>query len=215
MRRFFGKMCFCVSAWCLAATVCVLGANAAETPSQRLRETVDQVLLVLQEPEYRNPATRAPLRAKIERQVRTVFDFEEFSARTVGKSWPSFTAEQKKRFDDAFAELLLVTYLDKIQGYNGEQVAYVGEVLSSRGDRAEVQTIVTLSDGKKVPVAYRMMLKNGQWVVYDVLIENVSLIKNYRSQFQDVLTKGTPDQLIERVVARTNELRAQEGGAGQ
>lgn len=56
-----------------------------------------------------------------------------------------------------------------------------------------------------------MMLKNGQWVVYDVLIENVSLIKNYRSQFQDVLTRGTPEQLIERVVARTNELRAQEG----
>ena len=211
MRRFFGKMCFGVSAWCLAAAMCVCGASAAETPSQRLRATVDQVLLVLQEPEYRNPATRAPLRAKIERQVRTVFDFEEFSARTVGKSWPSFTAEQKKRFDDAFAELLLVTYLDKIQGYNGEQVMYTGEVLSSRGDRAEVQTIVTLSDGKKGPVAYRMMLKNGQWVVYDVLIENVSLIKNYRSQFQDVLTRGTPEQLIERVVARTNELRAQEG----
>ena len=136
MRRFFGKMCFGVSAWCLAAAMCVCGASAAETPSQRLRATVDQVLLVLQEPEYRNPATRAPLRAKIERQVRTVFDFEEFSARTVGKSWPSFTAEQKKRFDDAFAELLLVTYLDKIQGYNGEQVMYTGEVLSSRGDRS-------------------------------------------------------------------------------
>ena len=74
-----------------------------------------------------------------------------------------------------------------------------------------MQTIVTHSDGIKVPVAYRMMLKNGQWVVYDVLIENVSLIKNYRSQFQDVLTRGTPEQLIERVVARTNELRAQEG----
>lgn len=127
MRRFFGKMCFGVSAWCLAAAMCVCGASAAETPSQRLRATVDQVLLVLQEPEYRNPATRAPLRAKIERQVRTVFDFEEFSARTVGKSWPSFTAEQKKRFDDAFAELLLVTYLDKIQGYNGEQVMYTGK----------------------------------------------------------------------------------------
>lgn len=210
MRRFWSRALFCVAVFCGMISLGGAGANAAQTPSQRLRETVDQVLLVLQEPDYRNPATRAPLRAKIERQVRTVFDFEEFSARTVGKNWPSFTDDQKKRFDDAFAELLLVTYLDKIQGYNGEQVAYTGEVLSSRGDRAEVQTVVTLSDGKKVPVAYRMMLKNGQWVVYDVLIENVSLIKNYRSQFQDVLTKGTPDQLIDRVVARTNELRAQE-----
>ena len=66
-----------------------------------------------------------------------------------------------------------------------------------------------LSDGKPVPVAYRMMLKNGKWVVYDVLIENVSLIKNYRSQFQDVLTRGTPEQLIERVEARARELQAQ------
>lgn len=210
MWRFWSRALLCMMVFCGVMVMGGVVANAAQTPSQRLRETVDQVLLVLQEPDYRNPATRAPLRAKIEQQVRTVFDFEEFSARTVGKNWPSFTDEQKKRFDNAFAELLLVTYLDKIQGYNGEQVAYTGEVLSSRGDRAEVQTVVTLSDGKKVPVAYRMMLKNGQWVVYDVLIENVSLIKNYRSQFQDVLTKGTPDQLIDRVVARTNELRAQE-----
>ena len=97
----------------------------------------------------------------------------------------------------------------KIQGYNGEKIEYSGEVLSTKGDRAEIQTIVTLSDGKPVPVAYRMMLKNGKWVVYDVLIENVSLIKNYRSQFQDVLTRGTPEQLIERVEARARELQAQ------
>ena len=88
-------------------------------------------------------------------------------------------------------------------------IEYSGEVLSTKGDRAEIQTIVTLSDGKPVPVAYRMMLKNGKWVVYDVLIENVSLIKNYRSQFQDVLTRGTPEQLIERVEARARELQDQ------
>lgn len=199
----------------LLITAWTLDAGAVETPSKRLQTSVDQVLVLLKEPGYKNPATRPPLRARIEEQVRKVFDFEEFSARTVGRNWPSFSAEQKKRFDDAFAELLLVTYLDKIQGYNGEKVAYTGEVLSSKGDRAEVQTVVTLSDGKTVPVAYRMMLKNGQWVVYDVLIENVSLIKNYRSQFQDVLAKGSPEQLIERVVARSNELRAQESGTGK
>ena len=104
---------------------------------------------------------------------------------------------------------MLITYLDRIQGYNGEKIEYSGEVLSTKGDRAEIQTIVTLSDGKPVPVAYRMMLKNGKWVVYDVLIENVSLIKNYRSQFQDVLTRGTPEQLIEKVEARARELQAQ------
>ena len=74
---------------------------------------------------------------------------------------------------------------------------------------ADNNDVVTLSDGKAVPVAYRMMLKNGRWVVYDVLIENVSLIKNYRSQFQDVLSRGTPEQLIDKVEARARELQAQ------
>ncbi|MEG2139691.1 MAG: ABC transporter substrate-binding protein [Bilophila sp.] len=184
-------------------------AFAALSPSASLQGTVDGILLILKEPDYRNPALRPPLRAQIERQIHEVFDFGEFSARTVGRNWPSFSVAQKKRFDEAFADLLLVTYLDKVQGYNGEKIVYTGETLSNKGDRAEVQTVVTLSDGKAVPVAYRMMDKAGRWVVYDVLIENVSLIKNYRSQFQDVLAKGTPDQLIERVALRAKELRAQ------
>lgn len=192
-----------------------LEARAANSPSQSLQQGVDQVLLLLMEPQYKNPATRPAVRERIEAQIRSVFDFDEFSARTVGKSWPSFSDDQKKRFDEAFADLLLVTYLDRIDGYNGEKVAYTGEILSSKGDRAEVQTVVTLSDGKKVPVAYRMLEKSGRWVVYDVLIENVSLIKNYRSQFQDVLAKENPEQLIERVVARANELRAQVSPASK
>ncbi len=202
---------FVTLAWCVPLLVVVLAATglAQDGPSAALRQSVDQVLLVLKEPGYRDPALRPPLRAKIETLIHGIFDFSEFSARTVGRNWPSFTEDQKKRFDEAFAELLLTTYLDKVEGYNGEQVEYLGELLSRKGDKAEVRTTVTLADGKKVPVSYRMMLKNGKWVVYDVLIENVSLIKNYRSQFAEVLSKGTPEQLIERVKARVTALRAE------
>ncbi len=205
MKRFLSL------AWCvpLFAAVLTVTGFAQDGPSAALQRSVDQVLLVLKEPGYRDPALRPPLRAKIETLIHGIFDFSEFSARTVGRNWPSFTADQKKRFDEAFAELLLTTYLDKVEGYNGEQIDYLGEVLSQRGDKAEVRTVVTLSDGKKVPVSYRMTLKNGTWVVYDVLIENVSLIKNYRSQFAEVLSKGTPEQLIERVKARVAALRAE------
>lgn len=180
----------------------------ADTPSATLKRDVDSILTVLQEPDYKNPATRLPLRQKIEERINSIFDFHEFSARTVGNSWSSFTPDQQQRFDKAFADLLLTTYLDKINGYNGEKIQYNGENLSQKGDRAEVQTVVTLGDGKRVPVSYRMMLKNGKWVVYDVIIENISLIKNYRSQFTEVLVKGTPDQLIERVLARVTELKS-------
>ena len=181
---------------------------AAGTPTDTLSVTVNDILSILKEPNYKDPVKRVPLRAQIEKKVHEVFDFSEFSARTVGRNWQSFSAEQKERFDKAFANLLLITYLDKIQGYNGEQVAYTGEILSSKKDRAEVQTIVTLSDKTQVPVSYRMMLKGDQWVVYDVIIETISLIKNYRSQFQDVLTRGTPEQLIEKVENRARELQA-------
>ena len=205
MLRFGKKI---LLACCIGLLACS-NLFAAPVALPTLQTSVDAILNILKEPGYKDPVQRVALRAQIEKKVHEVFDFSEFSARTVGRNWPAFSAEQKANFDKAFAELLLVTYLDKIQGYNGEQVAYTGETLSSKKDRAEIQTIVTLADKKQVPVAYRMMLKNGRWVVYDVLIENVSLIKNYRSQFQDVLNRGTPEQLIEKVQSRARELQAQ------
>ena len=192
---------------CLMVAGLVVPALGA-TPTEVLKKDIDSMLLILQEPGYANPATRPPLRQKIEQQINTIFDFHEFSARTVGANWASFTPDQQQRFDKAFSSLLLTTYLDKVNGYNGEKIQYGGENLSQKGDRAEVQTVVTMGDGKKVPVSYRMMHKNDQWVVYDVIIEGISLIKNYRSQFAEVLTKGTPDQLIERVQARVEALKA-------
>ena len=85
----------------------------------------------------------------------------------------------------------------------------MGELSSAAGDRLEVRTVITMKDGKKVPVAYRMLPKDGGWRVYDVLIENISLVKNYRTQFQDILNSASPDQLIERVRAKAREVRQQ------
>ena len=202
MRKLLLSALFMVLAFCFVA-------KAAPTPTERLTSTIDEVLAVLKNPDYKDSVKRIPLRAQLEKKIHEGFDFAEFSSRTVGRNWQAFSADQKERFQEAFANLLMVTYLDKIQGYNGEQVEYLKEVLSQKGDRAEVQTTVALSDGKKVPVSYRMLLKNDTWSVYDVLIENVSLVKNYRSQFQDVLARGTAEQLIDRVNTRAQELQAQ------
>lgn len=191
----------------LALLLTVGAAQAKDSPKAVLETAITKALKVLQEPGYANDATRPPLRAKIEQIVAEVFDFNEFSARTVGSRWPSFSDDQKTRFAAAFARLLLSTYLERVTGYNGEKIDYTSELLSDKGDRAEVPTIVTMGDGKRVPVAYRMMLKNGRWVVYDVLIENVSLIKNYRSQFNELLARGTADQLIAKVLERANSYK--------
>ena len=184
----------------------------ASSPAQLALETsITRILSSIKNPDYVNPATRRPLRQQIEDEVLHIFDFKEFSSRTVGPRWSTFSPAQQQQFSDAFAELLLNTYLSKIDGYNGEQVVYTGEVSSPKGDRTEVRTVITMKDSKKVPVAYRMLPKDGTWFVYDVLIENISLVKNYRTQFQDILNSGSPDQLIARVKAKAQEVRQGNG----
>lgn len=118
----------------------------------------------------------------------------------------------EKSFSNAFADLLLTTYLNKVDGYNGEQVAYTGEIANAAKTRVEVRTEITMKDGTRVPVAYRMMAKDNSWRVYDIIVENLSLVKNYRTQFQDILTSGTPDELIARVKAKAEEVRKQPVG---
>lgn len=200
----------------LAAVLCCLcllggAARAASPAHQALEQVIGNVLRLIQDPAYANPATRADQRAKIEREVRAIFDFGEFSLRTVGPRWKTFAPAQQRSFGEAFANLLIPTYVNKIDGYNGERVVYLGEVSNGDGSKVEIRTEVALKDGRTIPVAYRMLQKNGQWRVYDVLVENLSLVKNYRTQFQDILATGTPDELIGRINEKAREARAQKG----
>lgn len=196
---------------CLLCAAAPALADAPKSPARQALETsVVRILDAIKNPDYVNPNKRLPLRQQIEDEVLHIFDFQEFSARTVGAPWRHFSDADKKQFSDAFAELLLITYLDKIDGYNGEQVAFTGEKTSSKGDRAEISTEVKMKDNTRVPVAYRMMPKNGTWCVYDVLIEGVSLVKNYRTQFQDILARGNAAELIARVKSKVAELKAKQ-----
>lgn len=197
----------------LAALLCCLAVFsvrpvAASPARDTLERSVTAILDCIKDPAYANAATRPAQREKIAGLVRQIFDFQEFAIRTAGPRWKTFTPDQQKRFTDAFADLLLTTYISKVDGYNGEQVAYTGEAANKEQTRVEERTIVTLGGGKKVPVAYRMMLKDGAWRCYDVLIENVSLVKNYRTQFQDILANAAPDELISRVQAKAKEAAA-------
>lgn len=193
---------------CLAAAP---GAQAASASRQALETSINRVVDLLKDPGYVNPATRPAIRQRIEDEVYHIFDFSEFSARTVGQRWKTFSATQKKAFGDAFADLLLSTYLGKIQGYSGEKVSYTGEISNSKGTRVEQKTSITMLDGKVIPVNYRMMPKNGHWVVYDVIVEGISLVKNYQTQFQDILRTASPDELITRVKTKALEARNSHG----
>ena len=205
------RITIALCAFLLTLVLLPAGAQANSPARQSLETATNRILNFIKNPDYVNPATRGPIRQQIEDEVLHIFDFSEFSSRTVGPRWRNFTAQQKREFSDAFADLLINTYLNKIDSYNGEQVLYTGEVSSAKGDRTEVRTVVTMKDGKKVPVAYRMLPKNGKWLVYDVLIENISLVKNYRTQFQDILNTDSPENLIARIKAKAMEVRQEHG----
>ncbi len=182
-------------------------------PRQALEERVTEIMDILKSPEFQNKATHEAAIDKIDAVIRTIFDFEQFSARTVGPHWPGFTPEQKKNFQDAFAALLRATYLDKLDSYSGEKVLFTGETASSKGDKVEISSNVVLKD-KTIPVSYRMILRNGRWAVYDLIVEGMSLVQNYRSQFQDILNSGTPEELIQRVWEQTKKIREKPKDAG-
>lgn len=179
-------------------------ADAAPlTARQTAEQGAERILSLLNDPAFKAPETKPAIRQKIEEELLTLFDFEEFSTRTVGPSWRKFTPEQKEAFKTAFTDLLRNTYVDTLDEYNGEKVEFTGETSSNKGKRVEIQMNFL---AKQVhPVAFRMLEKNNRWVVYDVLIEGISMIKNYRDQFRDILSKGDPQSLIERVKAKAEE----------
>jgi phospholipid transport system substrate-binding protein len=200
------RCCLCSLVVLLAFLVLPSPSPGAESEArQRLEATVNAVLAELQKPELQNPATQQQVLASVEKIILTLFDFEELSMRTVGPTWRSFSDDQKTRFQAAFTNLLRESYLEKLNGYNGETVTYLGENSSSDGKRAEIQTSVDVM-GKPVPVAYRMIRKND-WVVYDMIIEGVSMVQNYRTQFQDLLSRGSIEQLIQLVDGKASEVR--------
>ncbi len=183
--------------------------HSLASPSEarvQLEKTVDAVLDELQKPELRDPAKRGAVMADVEKLILHLFDFGELSTRTVGPNWKQFTPDQKQRFTDAFTTLLRETYLEKLYGYSGETVTYNGETSSTDGSKVEIHTAVVVK-GKQVPVAYRM-LKKEHWIVYDVIIEGVSMVQNYRSQFQDIMSKGDAEKLIKLVQDRAESVRA-------
>lgn len=205
---------FCLKALILSGIIfmgaCLWGGGVSlAAPSQahqELERTINDVLTELQKPELKSPSGRNAVLARVEKIIDRLFSFEELSARTVGANWSKLTPDQQKRFMDAFTTLLRESYLEKLDGYNGETVSYISETSNSSGDKVEINTSVLIR-GKPVPVAYRMLRKN-QWEVYDVIIEGVSMVQNYRSQFQQMLVSGDAEKLIEQVRLKGEQARA-------
>ncbi len=182
----------------------------APTPMQTVKERIDQIIAVLNDPQYHAPAKKEVQRDKIWEISKSMFDFTEISRRTVGPKWNSFTDAEKSRFTDVFAQFLGNTYIDKMQGeYHNEQVEYLQEIVKE--PQALVRTQLK-RENTALPLDYRMRQTQDGWKIYDILVENgVSIVQNYRVQFQSILQKETPAQLIARLEVKLKEQGSQLG----
>lgn len=181
---------------CLA---CATPAWAASSPTEQLREYTDQVIKVLDDHTLR-PQDR---RAAVRRIAHEVFDVGETARRALARHWQGRTPAEREEFTQLFADLLERTYITRIDQYGGEKVRYVGETLD--GDHAVVRARVLTKKGSEVPVESRLIQRGDRWLIYDVLIENVSLIANYRAQFDRIIRTSSYDELVRRLKAKRDE----------
>jgi phospholipid transport system substrate-binding protein len=167
----------------------------AGVPMTTVEASVNRVLDVLRDSKLKSPAAKEAKKEKLRVIYKDMFDEIEFSKRTLTRNWNKFSPAERVEFVKLFEQVLEKSYIDKILDYSNEKVNFYKESMLS-DNQAEIQTkIVTAS--KEIPIYYRMILKDGKWKVYDVVVENVSLVQNYRTQFNDILTKNTPEQLLE------------------
>jgi len=168
----------------------VQAAAARET----VESQVNKVLKALAEPAFKDQAKDVKI-VKIRSIVNEIFDYIELSKRTLGREWTKFNAPQQNEFVKLFSELLEKTYADRLLSYSDEKVVFEKETQLREG-QAEVTSYVLTADGKKIPLDYRLIQKEGNWRVYDVIIEGISLVKNYRDQFRDILAKDSPEEVL-------------------
>ena len=190
------------------ALLLVAAPGWAGQPTDQLRTEIDRVLKVLDDPELKKEGRARERRAEVRRIANDIFDFEETARRSLARHWAPRTPAERDEFVQLFADLLERSYISKIELYGGEKIAYVGETID--GDVATVKTKITTRQGTEIPVDYRMHKRGDKWLVYDVIIEGVSLVANYRVQFNKIITTSSYAELVKKMRAKQEEFYGPE-----
>jgi len=190
----------------LALAVAPVAPGATTGPTEQLKASTDRVLRILDDPAFKPEAKLVERRKAVRRIADEIFDFEEMAQRALGQHWRPLTAEQRKEFVPLFADLLDRAYMSTLERYSGEPIQYTAEQVE--GDLAVVSTRILTKQGNDIPVAYRMLRHGDRWLIYDVSVEGVSLIANYRTQFNNVIRTSSYDELLKRMRTRIDEFRA-------
>jgi phospholipid transport system substrate-binding protein len=206
-RRLSARRSLSALAVLVMVTVLVPASPAAAAePTDQLRAQVDRVLKLLDDPVLKQPQKATDRRAALRGIADELFDFTETSRRALGRHWAARTPAEREQFVQLFADILERSYISKVELYGGEKIEYTGESIDA--DHAAVGSRIVTRQGLQVPIQYRMQRRGDRWLVYDVVIEGVSLVANYRSQFDKIIRTSSFDELVKKMKARQDELGA-------
>jgi phospholipid transport system substrate-binding protein len=176
----------------------------AGAPLEQLRTQIDRVVKIMEDPELKKDAQVRERRVAVRRVADDIFDFQETAKRSLARHWQPRTPSEQMEFVRLFADLLERSYISKIELYGGERIAYLGDTVD--GDQAIVRTRIVTKSGTEVPVDYRMLKRGDRWLVYDVVIEGVSLVANYRTQFNKIIQTSSYAELVKKMKVKQDEL---------
>jgi len=188
----------------LAVAGIFLATNACASVTSEVKKTVDEVVRIVSDKEMKKNDQKR--RQMLKKTISVIFDYNEMAKRSMGKHGNQRLAAEKKQFAELFASLLEKSYASKIESYNNEKIIYLKETIDS--DYAEVKSKVVTTKRDEFTLDYRMINQNGKWMVYDVVIEGVSLVSNYRTQFNKIITSNGYPELIKKLQTKTDELKS-------
>jgi phospholipid transport system substrate-binding protein len=182
---------------CITLVVGIAVPVLAGEPTEQIKQTTDKILSIVKDPGSKSPSKAQERRRLIRKAVDERFVWEDMAHRSLGRFWAQRTAEERREFVTLFSELVERTYLSKVEDYSGEKVQYDGETID--GDYAVVKVNIITQKNKDIRVDYRLQKEGNKWLVYDVSIEGVSLVNNYRTQFNSIILQSSYENLVKRL----------------
>src|SRR5213594_5073227 len=180
----------------------------AGAPTDQLKAQIDRTVKILDDPELKKPGRQRDRRTAVRQVANDIFDFSETAKRSLARHWAPRSQAERDEFVALFSDLLERSYIGKIELYGGEKIQYVGEAIEGEG--AVVRTKLLTKQGTEIPIDYRMLHRGDKWLVYDVVIEGVSLISNYRTQFNKIITTSSFQVLMKKMKTKQDEFIGQE-----
>lgn len=197
------KICF----WGWTVLFFLITAGPTDSPagesSEMIRETTDKIIAIVSDAALKTPEKEMERKRLIRQAVDERFDWPEMTRRSLARHWAKRTEEEKIEFIDLFGQLLERTYLERVEGYSGEKVVYEGDITD--GDYAVVKVKIINRQDTEIPVRYKLKKKENGWFVYDISIEGVSLVNNYRTQFNSVIARSSYEKLVQKLKVKIEE----------